>query len=190
MKRLGVGADDGADTAGGVDEKVEEGEDSGNRTALEHLANLESTVKGAVKDQRVSAKNYMKDLHEKRHSNVIALVERGARRRKMALDQERSQVVVERKRTRENFLVTLKEQAAAKRAWAEARVQEREAARKREEDKLAKREAVSRVRKEQLDLYFKRFTAEATERYLGRASEREAASKAREAANRATADAR
>ena len=57
-----VGADDGADAAGGIDQKLEEGEDGEKLTALEHLANLEARVKGAVKDQRVSSKNYMKDV--------------------------------------------------------------------------------------------------------------------------------
>lgn len=60
----------------------------------------------------------------------------------------------------------------------------------REEEKLAKSEMVGRMRKEQLDLYFARFTVEATERYKDRTSEREAVAKARADANRNAAVAR
>ena len=42
--------------------KVEEGKSTEGLTALEHLANLETRVNGAIKDQRVSTKNYMKDV--------------------------------------------------------------------------------------------------------------------------------
>ena len=166
-KRLGVGGDDDDDDDGGAsgDNGNEDGKGPGGKeegrtvgvdriTPLEHLTRIEAKTASELKTLAVPARNYMKRLHERAEEEKQNRKDRGARKRKQALDQRNAQRDAEMGKHKAALLKAVVATSKSEREDAGSKWEARHKKSIFEETLVAKRAARDAHRTAKLDAYF------------------------------------